>query len=275
MNANVLLLLTHALVVSSLPTATEQAVRSEQAPSYVDAHNAKRVLHCDTPSLVWSAQLEAEAQAYADTCPTGHASFSDRDSAGENLYYKGYMGAYFSPSVSDSYTEAVQSWYDEISSYDFATGASKDGGVIGHFTQVVWKETTEVGCGVKLDCSNMFGGGWTNSAVVCRYKPAGNWVGEFTKNVGPLASSGACFAAVGGAPSSPVPASGSGGGDTDAPPMGEHCGSCTPFGSKWICEDCHADVLPGQAKARMTSMTAPGVAQRVAKKSSSFRSLIA
>ena len=78
--------------------------------------------------------------------------------------------------------------YDEISAYNFNTGQS-NGGVIGHFTQVVWKTSVKVGCGVKLDCSNMFGG-MQNSAVVCRYSPPGNFIGQYTQNVGNTKSAG-------------------------------------------------------------------------------------
>ena len=74
-------------------------------------------------------------------------------------------------SAEQSYTDAIQSWYDEISAYNFNTGQS-NGGVTGHFTQLVWKDSGRIGCGVKLTCSNMFGG-MQNSAVVCRCVPTG------------------------------------------------------------------------------------------------------
>ena len=98
----------------------------------------------------------------AETCPTGHASRSARNGAGENLYWAGSSSGL--PDAAQSYADAVASWYAEMSdgAYDFATGASGNGGVVGHFTQVVWSGSTEVGCGVSLSCSNMFGGAWKN-----------------------------------------------------------------------------------------------------------------
>ena len=81
------------------------------------------------------ATLEAEAQAYADTCPTGHASSSARNGAGENLYWAGGSGI---GNAAQSYHDAAEAWYEEISDYDFSSGQST-GGVIGHFTQMVWR----------------------------------------------------------------------------------------------------------------------------------------
>ena len=179
---------------STLP-GTAPVPSPAAAAAYIDAHNAKRVLHCDTPNIVYSEALAAAAQEYAATCPTGHSSQSDRPNAGENLYWAGssVAGQFLEGT---SYANAVDSWYGEIESYDFATGTSKPGasGATGHFTQVAWRTSVEVGCGVNLGCSNKFGGSWYNSAVVCRYSPPGNYAGEYTAKVGPLVASGGCDA---------------------------------------------------------------------------------
>ena len=53
----------------------------------------------------------------------------------------------------------------------------------GHFTQVVWKSTTQLGCGLAVNRGNKIYG-------VCNYSPAGNVVnaGFFKANVLPLRS---------------------------------------------------------------------------------------
>ena len=82
----------------------------------------------------------------------------------------------------------MTSWYDEVEHWNFGSSRS-NGGVTGHFTQIVWRSSVEVGCAVNSNCNNMFGG-MGNSAVVCRYAPAGNMMGRESQEVGRLTSSG-------------------------------------------------------------------------------------
>ena len=170
------------------PAAAHPGAEPGGAP-YINVHNALRCKHCGTPAVTWSARLASQAQAYADTCPTGHATHEARAGTGENLYWAGGSPAAVAKSK-DQWTKAVNSWYDEIQYYNFTTGRSK-GGVTGHFTQVVWTVSTQVGCGFNDKCTNMFGGGLTNNAVVCRYHPAGNYIGEELAKVKPLLTSNA------------------------------------------------------------------------------------
>lgn len=87
-----------------------------------------------------------------------------------------------------SFNDAVNMWYDEISNYNFDTGR---GSGTGHFTQVVWKDSTRVGCGVKLRCG---GGMMAMTSVVCRYQQPGNYNNNYLSQVGRLVSSGSCSA---------------------------------------------------------------------------------
>lgn len=156
------------------------------ALDYIVAHNAKRALHQNTPDLVYDATLAAGAQAHADTCPMIHSTDDTRSGAGENLHWSGASG----PTVPVSYADVVGDWYAEIGNYLWpatATGAVSNGSVVGHFTQVVWKGTTKVGCGYNTVCHNVFASdGLTNNAVVCWYSPAGNTQTQYVDNVMPL-----------------------------------------------------------------------------------------
>jgi uncharacterized protein YkwD len=138
------------------------AVAQDISGEVLSAHNSFRAMH-GVPALSWSAGLAATAQAWANRCVFEHSN----NGLGENLA-TGSSGG-FPPAAQ------VKAWYDEIKDYDFANGGF--GGNTGHFTQVVWAGTTEVGCGI-AQCSG-------NDLLVCNYTPAGNMEGEFQANVPP------------------------------------------------------------------------------------------
>lgn len=129
------------------------------------AHNAVRAGATPAPSpalapLGWSAAAASTAEAWANGCMFQHdpsAGF------GENIY-----AAIGTPTG----TDVVDSWASEVSSYDYA--ANTCAGTCGHSTQIVWRDTTSVGCAIAACTTNSpFGGGaWT--FVVCDYDPPGN-----------------------------------------------------------------------------------------------------
>ena len=65
---------------------------------------------------------------------------------------------------SNAYELAVRGWFDECEAYKNNTS-----GDTGHFSQLMWSDTTDVGCGVS-ECKN----GDSKGLVVCNYSPAGN-----------------------------------------------------------------------------------------------------
>ncbi len=141
------------------------------AEEWVKAHNKYRKMH-QVGNVKWSVKIAKSAQAYADTCPVppNHS----KTSYGENMAWGGY---------GSDVKQAVARWYREEPKYNYNKGAYQSGA--GHFTQIVWKGTTEIGCGYKTDCNNLrqYGGG----VFVCQYNPAGNITnaGYFKANVLP------------------------------------------------------------------------------------------
>ena len=69
---------------------------------------------------------------------------------------------------------AVDMWYEEIKDYSFGNPGFSSG--TGHFTQVVWIGSQEVGV---AKVSNANG----TQYVVARYYPPGNVLGRFPENV--------------------------------------------------------------------------------------------
>ncbi len=135
---------------------------------FVDAHNAARARTEPTPDpalpeVSWDNDLADIAESWAAGCVFEH-SMGD---TGENL-------ALFSWTVAP--TEVVDAWYSEISDYDYDSNSCARGKACGHYTQVVWRDTTRIGCAVQA-CDNVQGFG-EGELWVCEYDPPGNWVGE-------------------------------------------------------------------------------------------------
>lgn len=129
----------------------------------LDAHNRWRT-EVGVPKLSWSGTVAAGAQAWANRLAVAGSLDHDASSAhGENL---------FQGSGPRTPTEAIDSWGSERAECNYrgqAVGSLRC--VVGHYTQMVWRATREVGCGVArtADGSHIW---------VCRYHPAGNMVGE-------------------------------------------------------------------------------------------------
>ena len=67
----------------------------------------------------------------------------------------------------------LASWASEVANYTYASNTCAAGKVCGHYTQVVWRATTEVGCAL-ADCPAL----QFKSTVVCDYGPGGNSGGK-------------------------------------------------------------------------------------------------
>ncbi len=72
--------------------------------------------------------------------------------------------------------EMTEAWYDEHKKYDYHNRQVYQSGT-GHFTQIIWKNSEEVGFAQAQGASMNF--------AVAMYYPAGNFLGEYDKNVFP------------------------------------------------------------------------------------------
>ena len=97
--------------------------------------------------------------------------------SGENLYY--WSKTPGSKEDFDSFLCKWPSevWYNEESQYNY--NAPNPNRANGHFTQMVWKASTQLGCakGYSLRDKRIA------IYVVCHYTPPGNYIGEFKENV--------------------------------------------------------------------------------------------
>jgi uncharacterized protein YkwD len=129
---------------------------------FIDSHNRWRA-DVDVPPIVWNIDMENYAVDWAikqgeNGCKMMHRPNNEY---GENIYWS--SGREFSP------VYIVDDWGSEIKDYHGEIfGKSK--GVVGHYTQMVWRTTTEFGCAA-FKCGSTI-------LVVCNYNPSGNWIGK-------------------------------------------------------------------------------------------------
>lgn len=128
----------------------------------VDAHNAWRKRYGVAP-LTWSPQLATYAQEWANNLlKTDRFEHRKNSRYGENL--AAASGQQLSPE------RVVRMWGEEVSDYNYASNSCKPGKMCGHYTQVVWRKTTQVGCGVARSNGK--------EVWVCNYNPPGNYIGQ-------------------------------------------------------------------------------------------------
>lgn len=147
----------------------EQVGAGNFADRLLDAHNAER-RRMGVPELRWRPKLAAEAQAYAQKLAQRralvHAARAERGGAGENLW-AGSAGFYSAEEMVESMIAEKQHFRNGTFPQVSRTGQWRD---VGHYTQLIWRETEEIGCAVAP------GGG--HDWLVCRYWPAGNTFGK-------------------------------------------------------------------------------------------------
>lgn len=151
-----------ALRISWFVVAAASAFGQSQSLSIemLQAHNSIR-RSLGVPQLTWSDRLSERAQEWAQTLlKKGQFSHHPKSAYGENLFEM--TGAHASP------TQVVDEWASESNNYDYRF--NRCNGMCGHYTQIVWRDTKEVGCGVAR--------GIRREVWVCEYNPPGNWIGE-------------------------------------------------------------------------------------------------
>ena len=156
--------------------------------SILQRHNYYRHLEYNGNDMVWDDGLANDAKSWAvnlaktytqedqDNSKTPHDL--DNKTQGENIAWSSATMPYVTDKPLEIDTpylpleSAVDGWASEKAYYDYDKNGKKDGyesEQIGHYTQLVWKKSTKIGCAKATSITNL-PGEW----VVCRYSPAGN-----------------------------------------------------------------------------------------------------
>lgn len=139
-------------------------------PRLLEAHNAERE-RVGVPPMRWNGELASSAAVWAEylrrTGKFEHAPDAPGETPqGENLW-AGTKGHY-------RLEDMVELWVAEKSDYKpgvFPNNSrSGDLAAVGHYTQLIWSNSREVGCA--------FARGAKEDFLVCRYSRAGNVLGQ-------------------------------------------------------------------------------------------------
>ena len=133
------------------------------------AHNRER-LDLGLEPLGWNPALAQSAQHWADYLASSgrfeHAPENPYAPEGENLW-AGTKG-YFAPeAMVDAWIREKKFFRVGVFPDNSTTGKVED---VGHYTQLIWRATTEVGCAEATSADE--------DILVCRYTEAGNYRGE-------------------------------------------------------------------------------------------------
>ena len=129
-------------------------------------HNLFRKKH-RVPLMKQNNRIQKYAQEWADNIARRDRMYHRQPNRyGENIYWMS--------GGNPSGKSVVNAWYSEIKYYKYSN--PRFSYKTGHFTQVVWKGSTELGCG---RAKSRMGGIY----VVCNYNPPGNYMRRFRENV--------------------------------------------------------------------------------------------
>ena len=160
-----LVLTSSASIKNHTDLATGSNLSQAEADLMVRTHNKWRS-EVGVVNVKWSVEVARSAQKWADElgrrgCAMKHSS--DRK-YGENIFWSSGMN----PTAED----VTNDWAAEIKFYKKGTKISYSNySNFGHYTQMVWSSTTEIGCG-RAKCAH------GKEVWVCQYNPAGNYIGE-------------------------------------------------------------------------------------------------
>ncbi|EKD03596.1 hypothetical protein A1Q2_02179 [Trichosporon asahii var. asahii CBS 8904] len=162
------------LRIDQEPTDEDYKGTSALSQSILKFHNDLRANFGAEP-LAWNEQYARRARSDWNDCLWEHKGE-------DNLHT--FSASY--ESASEAGGQACKAWADEWKEYPFDNPAAQ---AYSHFTQMVWKEATEVGCGWTYTCPAE-GGMARKLNFRCVYSPGGNTVSKekpgvyFEENVG-------------------------------------------------------------------------------------------
>lgn len=157
-------------------TDAEEVSYDTEIPDFracMDDANMYRSLHMDTPLMEYDDELAEGAMQWAQhIVEVKFEHYKEKTGTGENLA-KGWGRKRLS--LVDKCKGANALWYSEAKRYIGYDPTNKLGIGVGHFSQMMWRDSVKVGYAV-YETDTMFRGKMMNTwGVVARYRPSGNF----------------------------------------------------------------------------------------------------
>jgi hypothetical protein len=154
-----------AAAAASSPAMAQTSFAAGFPARIIAAHNAERA-RAGVPPLAWDDALGNAAASYATQMAlTGRFAHSDRAArpgTGENLWM-GTHGAFGVEAMVGGWSSEKRFFTPGIFPNVSRTGDWED---VGHYTQMIWPQTTRVGCALASTARVDY--------LVCRYAYKGN-----------------------------------------------------------------------------------------------------
>ncbi|XP_067002477.2 venom allergen 5.02-like [Anabrus simplex] len=138
--------------------------------------------------LTWSDELASIAQRWADQCEYQHDTCRNTETywwVGQNIAISNSWPCDTLPNSPD-WKFPMDSWYSEVKDFDksIITKYRSTSAQTGHYTQIVWANTSEIGCGYTA----FFGGQGSQKKCsqyyVCNYGMGGNIIDQEVYKIG-------------------------------------------------------------------------------------------
>lgn len=154
-----------------------------QFSGMLSSHNKVRTKHQQLP-LSWSNNLAQYAQQWVNhLASTQNCEMIHRPNYGGGIYQQQHGENLFWASPEEfgdgskrmqqfTAKDVVKAWADEEVFYDYQKNQCQAGEDCGHYTQMVWHESQQVGCALAI-CSDK------SQIWACNYHPRGNYIGEW------------------------------------------------------------------------------------------------
>ncbi|KAI1279327.1 CAP domain-containing protein [Xylaria sp. FL0933] len=173
-------------ITTSTITAAPTTSTSTAPPDFTDDKSFTSAILNSTN--VYRANYNASALLWNDTLASFANDYLSSSAVGTDCKFA-HSGGPYGENLALGFanaTAAVEAWGDEGRKYHYGKQAGFSEAT-GHFTQLVWKNTSDVGCGRRLCGGDGEGKGWY---LVCEYWPRGNVIGAFQDQVDRPVNSG-------------------------------------------------------------------------------------